>query len=279
MCELFGVSSKVKKDWSVMLTEFFTHGKDNPHGWGLAEIDEEETKVIRDTVQADMSIKNRKRLADPVDARTVIAHVRFATKGDVTLDNTHPFTAEDESGATWTLAHNGTVFESSVLAGYFHKQKGTSDSERILLYLIDRINAGLREVNNTGSQDSDEDRKQLPFSDRIQIVDDVIKEITPENKVNLLLSDGSLLYVHINCDRGMYYLDEGDSTVFSTKPLSAAAGNEYGRTAGAVWEEVPLNTLLVYMNGRMIYRGCPHDNTFVETEEKMRYLFMDYSEM
>ncbi len=283
MCELFGSSSKVNKDHSAMLAEFFTHGKDNPHGWGLAEVNENGAVVTKEPVRAEESSRLKTKLAGSVDAGIVIGHVRFATKGDVAPDNTHPFTAKDKSGTTWTLAHNGTIFSSDELAGYYHKQKGTTDSERILLYLIDRIDGAV--------QLSDRIDGAVKLSDRIQIVEDVIGEITPGNKVNLLISDGSFLYVHVNCDHGMYFLDEGDSVVFSTKPLrkpltkplreplGLATGNEEGRAAGAVWEEVPVNTLLVYEDGRQIYRGCPHGNTFVETEEKMRYLFMDYSEI
>ena len=279
MCELLGISSKVHKDHSAILAEFFTHGKDNPHGFGLAEIDEDMITVTKEPVRAEESSRLRAKLDGSVDADIVIGHVRFATKGDVAPENTHPFTAKDESGTTWILAHNGTIFGSDVLTGYFHKQEGATDSERILLYLTDRINEAVRKSDAARMSDAVRKSGAARISDRIQTVEDVIREITPGNKVNLLMSDGSLLYVHVNCERGMYYLDDGDSAVFSTKPLLAAGDNEADRMASEVWKEVPLNTLMVYGSGQMIYRGCPHGNTFVETEEKMRYLFMDYSEI
>jgi glutamine amidotransferase len=203
----------------------------------------------------------------------------LATIGNVEQENCHPFTAVDKSGRTWTLIHNGTVFESDKLNKYIFLQKGETDSERILLYLTDRINEAVRKSDAARKSEAARKSGAARISDRIQTVEDVIREITPGNKVNLLMSDGSLLYVHVNCERGMYYLDDGDSAVFSTKPLLAAGDNEADRMASEVWKEVPLNTLMVYSSGQMIYRGCPHGNTFVETEEKMRYLFMDYSEI
>ena len=35
MCELFGASLKENEDISVYLSEFFSHGVQHPHGWGI----------------------------------------------------------------------------------------------------------------------------------------------------------------------------------------------------------------------------------------------------
>ena len=73
-------------------------------------------------------------------AKTALAHIRLATIGNVEQDNCHPFTAVDNSGRTWTLIHNGTIFESDNIGKYVFLQKGETDSERILLYIVDSIN-------------------------------------------------------------------------------------------------------------------------------------------
>ena len=36
MCELFGISSAKKIRCNDLLRTFFSHGKDNPNGWGMA---------------------------------------------------------------------------------------------------------------------------------------------------------------------------------------------------------------------------------------------------
>ena len=36
MCELFGLSSAEKIQLNDLLKEFFSHGMEHPHGWGMA---------------------------------------------------------------------------------------------------------------------------------------------------------------------------------------------------------------------------------------------------
>ena len=68
-----------------------------------------------------------------------MAHIRLATIGDVDYENCHPFVKRDCGGRVWTLIHNGTIFNCPLLDGYVHRQEGSTDSERIFLYLIDCI--------------------------------------------------------------------------------------------------------------------------------------------
>ena len=309
MCEIFGVSSSVRTDYRDMLREFFSHSDDNPHGWGIVSyhggvkhvlteslMDRRDdwksgTSIIADASGNDAGYdaghgarndaaeeppydflvpeiyKAPEKAAEsralkwilenPVDSELLMAHIRLATKGQIEIRNTHPFIEKDRSGIKWTLVHNGTIFECSELSGYLHTQKGETDSERILLCLTDRMN---RAAALKGSR--------LTEDDRIRIVEDMFNDITPENKVNVLISDGRLLYAHSNLRRSLYMLKQGGSAYFSTKPLSRG-----------LWEELPLSTLLVYKDGEQIYEGTPHGNEFVETEEKMRFLFLDYAGM
>jgi predicted glutamine amidotransferase len=72
-------------------------------------------------------------------ATTVLAHVRHATVGTVTLENTHPF---DHAG--WTFVHNGTVpyfadirpeLLAAMAPGHRAAIRGSTDSEH-LFHLI-----------------------------------------------------------------------------------------------------------------------------------------------
>lgn len=56
--------------------------------------------------------------------------------------------------------------------------------------------------------------------------------------------------------------------MFSTKPLD-----------GSLWEELPLNTLLAYKSGKLLYTGTNHGNEFVDSEEKMKLLFLDFANL
>lgn len=265
MCELFGVSSSIKTDHRDLLSEFFSHSNENPHGWGIVSYHGSVKykngflipEIYKSPEKASESRALRWIMEAPVDPELLMAHIRLATKGQIELRNTHPFIEKDRSGIKWTLVHNGTIFECSELSGYLHIQKGETDSERILLCLTDRMNRALA-VKGSG----------LTENDRIMIVEDMLRDITPENKVNILISDGRLLYAHSNLRGSLYMLKQGGSTYFSTKPLSRDQ-----------WEEAPLSTLLVYKDGEQIYEGTPHGNEFIETEEKMRFLFLDYAGM
>ena len=91
-------------------------------------------------------------------------------------------------------------------------------------------------------------------------------ELTPGNKVNFLLYDGTYMYVHKN-EPGTLFRKEEDGTVFfSTHPLDDTS-----------WEEVEQNTLLVYRSGKLIYRGQQHDNTYHHDEAKMKLIYLDHA--
>ena len=64
-----------------------------------------------------------------------LAHIRYATVGNVEYANCHPFSGQTAKGRVIMIAHNGTIFQSNTLNRYLKIQSGETDSERILLYL------------------------------------------------------------------------------------------------------------------------------------------------
>lgn len=198
----------------------------------------------------------KQRLQYKVEADKMIAHIRLATRGSLNYENTHPFVMRDNSDRTWTLAHNGTIFDCDQLNPFTRSQQGQTDSERILAYIVSRMNIEM------------ENKKELSGQERFGLIDEILCEITPENKVNLLLFDGELMYVHTNYKNSLYSCRKGEAVVISTRPLDYQ-----------VWEPVPMNTLIAYQDGKQVYKGTDHKNEFFETEEKMRLLFLDYSNL
>lgn len=255
MCELFAVSAKEKLHVNELLKEFFSHSSEHPNGWGIAIIDGGNQNIEREPVRASHSLYLKNRLTTAIDVNQMLAHIRRATIGDVNYHNTHPFVKGDISGRRWTMIHNGTIFEAKVLSPYQYSQKGSTDSERILLYLVDRINENL-----------ENDWNSFDVNDRFQVVDDVIRALAPGNKLNLILHDGEYLYVHKNAAGTLYSREKEGEAIFSTKPLGN--GN---------WNEVPLNQLLIYKDGNRIFTGEAHDHAYVEDPELMKMLFLEYS--
>lgn len=68
----------------------------------------------------------------------MIAHIRKATQGKITLENSHPFIRE-LWGRHWIFAHNGDLHDfDPPLSGRF-TPVGNTDSERAFCYLLDQL--------------------------------------------------------------------------------------------------------------------------------------------
>lgn len=257
MCELFGVNSREIIKCNNMLKDFFSHGIDNPHGWGIATFYGNAVSLEKEPVSSVESVYLKNRLTEEIEKDRLIAHIRKASKGGIEYRNSHPFVLRDKTDRAWTLAHNGTIFESPELEPYVYRQKGQSDSERILYYLVDRINATMGEG-----------KEELTPEERFAAVDEVVHTVTPENKVNLLIYDGELFYVHTNHEGSLHRSHKGSTLIVSTKPLKQNH-----------WEEVPLNTLLAYRDGELVFTGASHSHTYVENKNRTQYLFLDYANL
>ncbi len=255
MCEIYGFSGNRSRELNNDLREFYSHSDQHPNGWGLALFDEEKTELLKEVYRADRSALLKEKLNAPIKAKTALAHIRLATIGNVEQDNCHPFTATDNSGRTWTLIHNGTVFESDKLNKYIFLQKGETDSERILLYIVDRINEASALL-----------RRFLTAAERFEILDEIVRDSSPKNKLNLLIYDGELLYVHTNFRDSLYYRKDESGVAFSTQPLSEG-----------IWENVPFTTLLGYKNGERLYTGTHHGNEYFFDPSTYKPLYMAYS--
>lgn len=257
MCELFSASSPKKILLNELLQEFFSHGVEHPHGWGMAFFYGNAVSLEKQPEASHKSKYLKQRMRAKIEADNMIAHIRLATRGTMEYENTHPYIMRDNSSRTWTLAHNGTIFECDVLTPFVHTQQGQTDSERILCYIISRINIEQEKL-----------KRPLLQEERFHLIDNIICEITPENKVNLLLYDGELMYVHTNYQDSLFRCRKGEAVIISTRPLDRD-----------IWENVPMNTLSAYQNGTLLYTGTDHGNAFINSEEKMRLLFLDFANL
>ena len=182
------------------------------------------------------------RLSLPVTAKTALAHIRLATVGNEDYDNCHPFTAVDDSGRSWTLIHNGTIFESDKLNRYVFRQKGETDSERILLYIVDQINEATAKA-----------KRELSAEERFAILDGIISNSSPKNKLNLLIYDGELLYAHTNFKDSLYERKDDDGVTISTCPLTDCG-----------WRPVPFTSLIAYRDGEHVFTGTDHHHEYIQ---------------
>lgn len=257
MCELFGFSSGKKVNIDRELKEFYSHAPNHPNGWGIYYDDGCSDYYYKENKRADRSTYLKEVLSRRIDAKDAIAHIRYATIGYDLMDNTHPFRGTDLSGREWIFAHNGTIFESDLLTEYYHRQKGETDSERILLYMLDKLNEMIR-------------RKGSPLNEceRFAVLEEMVAGLSPKNKLNLLIFDGEMLYVHNNCRGSLYTREQEGSTTISTKPL-----------CDGHWEDAQFTRLVSYKDGKKRMTGSSHGIEYIPDPERIKALYLMYSHL
>lgn len=257
MCELFGLSSDKAFHANSYLKTFYSHSNNHPHGWGLACVSREGATIEKESMQASKSHYLKERLSQPICEKILLAHIRYATIGNVEYRNCHPYSGKDNLGRRWTLIHNGTIFDYAPLNSYVKKQCGDTDSERIFLYILDKVNHA-----------QGEKKAKLTFEERFSLIDSIVRDMSKGNKLNLILTDGHYLYVHTNCKDTLNYLETDGTAMFATQPLS----NED-------WRKVPFGTLLAYKRGKLVAAGEPHNHEYVENEEQLKLLYQIFSNL
>ena len=261
MCEMLGISARRRREANATLREFFSHAERHPHGWGLARFDERGALVApgveKEPVKATVSEHLRHLLDDKVDDPTVLAHIRFATVGTMEYENCHPFTGTDNSGRVWTLVHNGTIFAGASLNDYMGLQFGETDSERVLLHLIARID---RAQNRQG--------RALAEKERFDVLSSAIGALAKGNKLNLLVFDGEVLYAHTNFRGSLHFLKEDGAVTLSTNPLSQGD-----------WKPVPFTRLVAIKGGEFVREGPSHGNEYIYNPDDYRFVYMNFARL
>ena len=112
-------------------------GEQNPHGWGIGNFEKKQPHVVKQPKAAFDSDEFRWQAAE-IHSKQVISHVRRATVGIVSMENTHPFAHHE-----LMLAHNGhidnfTLVRDLILSALSEEEQGriqgNTDSEHILGY-------------------------------------------------------------------------------------------------------------------------------------------------
>lgn len=245
MCELFGASLKKEKELKGLLEPFFSHSVKHPNGWGILCSQNGKREILRESVRAVDSKKLPKVLEDLGKQNNLLAHIRLATVGSTRVENCHPFSGVDASGRQWNLIHNGTIYSSRTLAKYIDLQTGDTDSERVFLNLLERL------------QEAYEKYGELNAQKRFQVVEDLVVDHSERNKLNLMIYDGEFLYVHKNMRNTLSMKQDENGIIFSTTPLEED------------WQEVPMCQLLAVREGELWKRGEKTTSEFIPTTEYM----------
>lgn len=214
MCRIFGFRSVLfsKVHTSLVSAENALMGqsKRHPDGWGLAYYIADTPHVVKSTVTAE-SDDLFKHVSGIVTSQTVLAHIRKATHGKLTLLNTHPF-----QYGRWTFAHNGNIKQfddvkkdllDEVAKEYKPYCLGETDSEVIFHLILSYIN------KRTNIHDHHPDLKLVMegISEAVTKICDIVGELSikeagipSENYLTFVISNGPIM-IAMNGGMSLYY--------------------------------------------------------------------------
>lgn len=193
MCQLLGMNCNTPTDVRFSFSGFAQRGgrtADHGDGWGIAFFEGKGVRHFVDHERAADSPVAALIRSYPIKSRNVIAHIRKATQGEVSLENCHPFVRE-LWGRYWVFAHNGDLKDFRPrLHGHF-RPVGTTDSEHAFCWIMQELaksHAGVPSI------------AELTLTLR-----DLAARIAPHGTFNFLLSNGQALWAHASTH--LYYVE------------------------------------------------------------------------
>jgi len=171
-------------------------GVSHTDGWGIGYYSNCLPKVERRATAAYTDLHFASTV-EKVYARVVLAHVRRATVGGVSTENTHPF-----NYGRWTFAHNGTVSAFSEMADVLARETlpnlraqrvGSTDSEASFYWMLSRLSRAGIDIESEEAPDTD--RLLEAFRSGVHRLAVEGRERRPDQvpRLNFLLTNGRVL--------------------------------------------------------------------------------------
>lgn len=184
MCQLLGMNCNTPTDVMFSFAGFAQRGGRTDHhadGWGIAFFEGQGLRHFVDHQPACDSPVAELIRRYPIRSENVIAHIRKATQGEVSLRNCHPFVRE-LWGRYWVFAHNGDLkgFEPRLHSHF--RPVGSTDSERAFCWILQELaksHAGVPSI------------QELTITLR-----ELAARIAVHGTFNFLLSNGQALWAH-----------------------------------------------------------------------------------
>jgi predicted glutamine amidotransferase len=216
MCRVFGCVAadavSIRHELLEAENPMIRQAEDHDSGWGMAVYQRPgEAGCRRLRFPESAHTDDGFREATEERGRIFNVHVRRATMGGLTLENTHPFAHGD-----YSFGHNGTVLHYPRLLGDgVQAPEGDTDSEALFNFLM-----------------SDYDPSNPAESLRRGITE--VVACSPFSGVNFLLSDGERLYAYRLGIFELHWLARPGQLLVSSEKL----------TEGEAWHSVQQDVLL-----------------------------------
>jgi len=193
MCQLLGMNANTPTDVTFSFSGFAQRAgntADHSDGWGIAFFEDKGLRHFVDHQRAVDSPVAELIRRYPIQSRNVIAHIRKATQGSVSLQNCHPFVRE-LWGRYWVFAHNGDLKEFRPRLHAHFQPVGSTDSEHAFCWIMQELaksHAGVPSI------------AELTLTLR-----ELAARIAPHGTFNFLLSNGQALWAHASTQ--LYYIE------------------------------------------------------------------------
>ncbi len=265
MCRLYGFRSNepTKVECGLVLAQnallaqsrLDAKGEAHPDGWGIGVYDDGNPRLERRATAAFEDL-HFSTTAERVFASTVIAHVRQATIGSLTVDNVHPFVH-----GSWTFAHNGTLtgFEllrprlEAEIEPLLRRWSGTTDSELVFYWILSRMT---RQGIDLERPIAEPERLAGLLAEAVRELAVLSAAVDPPEpaKLNFLLTDGHSLAASRH-GRTLYWVERRgvhDCEICGIPHVHHQDGTDYRAVVVAseaisdeAWREVPEGRVLL----------------------------------
>ncbi|HEY4080692.1 MAG TPA: class II glutamine amidotransferase [Burkholderiaceae bacterium] len=181
MCQLLGMNANTPTDVMFSFAGLATRADEHKDGFGIAFFEGCGLRHFVDHHSARVSPLAELVKHYPIKSDNVIAHIRKATQGQVSLENTHPFQRE-LWGRYWVFAHNGNLVDFNPRLHAAFKPVGQTDSERAFCWLMQELNKSHATVPS--------------IAELTNTLSDLIPTLNRHGTFNMLLSNGQALWAH-----------------------------------------------------------------------------------
>lgn len=266
MCQLLGMNCNTPTDIVFSFEGFSKRGGLTDHhtdGFGIGFFENKGLRLFLDNHPSAQSPVADLVKHYPIKSENVIAHIRKATQGQTTLENTHPFQRE-LWGEYWLFAHNGHLqnFQPSF---EYYQPVGNTDSERAFCYLLNQLRQRFSEKP---------DRATLCAA-----IQKWVAEVREFGLFNMMLSNGEYLFTHTSTllhyivrqapFGEAHLLDDEISIDFNevTTPNDRVAViATLPLTQNETWQQLAQNEFAVFHQGEVVYRDVPQPPVYLSVE-------------
>lgn len=268
MCQLLGMNCNTPTDIVFSFEGFRRRGGLTDHhadGFGIGFFEDKGLRLFHDDQPSAHSPVADLIKHYSIKSKNVIAHIRKATQGQVTLANTHPFVRE-LWGEYWLFAHNGHLSHIPTSTHTFYQPVGYTDSEQAFCWMLNELH---HQFTSKPSQDS--------LFNQIDRLTNLIRQY---GLFNFMLSNGQWLIAHASTL--LYYIirqapfgeakliDHNATIDFSsvTTPHDRVAViSTLPLTCNETWQQLAVNELVMFHDGQIVARKLPENPQYLTEAE------------